>query len=192
MAKDDIARPRNSVIFLQSPGTTRSRLLAQSTVSRSLSAPPWRFIATTSLQARRRRFSRPLFNMGLCGGVQLAAAADGQSPACIFHACHGAAHERRRRPRARFCQYGCSARPHQRGAKGGARGLRAVGGCRRNFPEAAKIADPGYGSENWTGGPFFPRPDVITGSDRRVPESLFAQEEMIAVWLRRARRSAAV
>jgi len=45
--------------------------------------------------------------------------------------------------------------------------------------------------ENW-GGLSFPRADAITGSDRRVPEFVFAQEEMIAVWLRRARRSAAV
>jgi hypothetical protein len=60
------------------------------------------------------------------------------------------------------------------------------------FQSPLKIADRGSGSENWTGGPSFLRADAVAGSDRRVAEFVFVQEEMIAVWLRRARRSAAV
>jgi enoyl-CoA hydratase/carnithine racemase len=70
--------------------------------------------------------------------------------------------------------------------------LRAAGGRGRNLPKTVEAADRGSGSPDRSGRPFLRRADALTGSHRGVQEFLFAKAEMIADQLRPSLCRAAV
>ena len=120
-AKDDVVRPRNAVIFLQSLVNNRKPIIAAVDgiaigIGTTMVFHCDYVVASTTA----------LYSVWPCSGgrFQPAAATDGWAPACVRHAGDGAIDERGRCPRGGFRQYGCSAGPcRHRGQKDSARNL---------------------------------------------------------------------